>query len=291
MTAQPTPIQSVPRARHWLITGVSSGFGLELARAALERGDTVVGTLRQREQAESFEKLAPGRSHAVLLDVTRSADIEPAVQQAIERAGHIDVLVNNAGYGLFGAVEEISDAEARQVMETNFFGPLAITRALLPHLRERRAGHIFNISSVAGVIGFPGCGLYAASKFALEGVTEALAGELAAFNIRVTIVEPGGFRTNFSGGSLRQAGSVLPGYADTPAAKARASIARYQGHEPGDPAKAAQAILIALQSPQAPLRLVLGADAVKMVRGKHEGVLKLLAEWEPVSANTALSPA
>jgi NAD(P)-dependent dehydrogenase (short-subunit alcohol dehydrogenase family) len=276
---------------HWLITGVSSGFGLELALAALARGDTVVGTLRQREQAASFEKLAPGRSHAVLLDVTRSADIAPAVQRAVELAGRIDVLVNNAGYGLFGAVEEVSDAEARHVMETNFFGALAVTRALLPQLREQRSGHIFNITSIAGVIGFPGCGLYAASKFALEGASEALAAELAPFNVRVTIVEPGGFRTNFSGGSLRQAGHVIAAYADTPSGKVRNGVGRHRGQEPGDPAKAAQAIITALEAPQPPLRLVLGADGVKMVRAKHESVLHQLAEWEPVSMSTAVTPA
>jgi NAD(P)-dependent dehydrogenase (short-subunit alcohol dehydrogenase family) len=280
-----------PASTNWLITGVSSGFGLEIALAALARGDTVVGTLRQRAQADSFEKRAPGHSHAVVLDVTRSADIGPAVQQAVEHAGRIDVLVNNAGYGLFGAVEEVSDAEAREVMETNFFGALAVTRALLPQLREQRSGHIFNITSVAGAIGFPGCGLYAASKFALEGASEALAAELAPFNVRVTIVEPGGFRTNFSGGSLRQAGQVITAYADTPSAKVRSGIGRHRGQEPGDPAKAAQAIITALESPQAPLRLVLGADGVKMVRAKHEGVLRQLAEWEPVSVSTAIAPA
>jgi NAD(P)-dependent dehydrogenase (short-subunit alcohol dehydrogenase family) len=281
-------LTAIPHPKRWLITGASSGFGLELARAALARGDTVVGTLRQHEQADSFEKLAPGRSHAVVLDVTRAADIGPAVQEAVQKAGGIDVLVNNAGYGLFGAVEEVSDAEGRHVMETNFFGALAVTRALLPHLREQRRGHIFNVSSAAGVIGFPGCGLYSASKFALEGASEALAGELAPFGVRVTIVEPGGFRTKFAGGSMRQAEQVLQAYADTPAGKARASIGRYDGRQPGDPAKAAQAIITALEAPQAPLRLVLGADAVQMVRGKHEGTLKLLAEWEPVSVSTAL---
>jgi NAD(P)-dependent dehydrogenase (short-subunit alcohol dehydrogenase family) len=272
---------------HWLITGVSSGFGLELARAALARGDTVVGTLRQRAQADRFEQLAPGRAHAVLLDVTRIGDVEPAVQQAILRAGHIDVLVNNAGYGLFGAVEEISDAEARDVMDTNFFGALAVIRAVLPHFRERRAGHIFNVASVAGVIGFPGCGLYSASKFALEGMTEALAIELAPFGIRVTIVEPGGFRTNFSGGSLRKASGVMDAYAGTPAARTRDNIGNYNGHEPGDPVKAAGAIIRALEAPQAPMRLALGADAVGMLRGAYEGKLKQLAEWETVSNATA----
>jgi NAD(P)-dependent dehydrogenase (short-subunit alcohol dehydrogenase family) len=282
-------MRAIPSSKRWLITGASSGFGLELARAALARGDTVVGTLRQRAQADSFEKLAPGRSHAVLLDVTRADDIGPAVQQAVQRAGGIDVLVNNAGYGLFGAVEEVSDAEARHVMETNFFGALNVTRALLPQLREQRSGHIFNISSVAGVVGFPGCGYYAASKFALEGASEALAGELAPFGVRVTIVEPGGFRTKFAGGSMRQAEQVLQAYADTPAGKARQSIGRYDGRQPGDPAKAALAIINTLEAPQPPLRLVLGADAVAMVRGKHEGTLKLLAEWEPVSVATAFA--
>jgi NAD(P)-dependent dehydrogenase (short-subunit alcohol dehydrogenase family) len=282
-------LTAIPHPKRWLITGASSGFGLELARAALARGDSVVGTLRQREQADSFATLAPGRSHAVVLDVTRAADIVPAVQEAMQKAGRIDVLVNNAGYGLFGAVEEVSDAEGRHVMETNFFGALAVTRALLPQLREQRSGHIFNISSAAGVIGFPGCGLYSASKFALEGMSEALAAELAPFGVRVTIVEPGGFRTKFAGGSMRQAEQVLQAYADTPAAKARNSISRYDGRQPGDPAKAARAIITALEAPQAPLRLVLGADAVQMVRGKHEGTLKLLSEWEPVSVDTALA--
>ena len=274
---------------NWLITGVSSGFGLELARTALARGDTVVGTLRQQAQAASFEALAPGRAHAVLLDVTKPEAIAPAVQQALQRAGRIDVLVNNAGYGLFGAVEETSDAEARHVMETNFFGALGVTRALLPHLREQRSGHIFNIASVAGAIGFPGCGLYAASKFALEGMSEALAAELAAFNVRVTIVEPGGFRTNFAGGSMRQTAQVLDAYAETPAGKARHSISRYHGHQPGDPARAAQAILTVLASPQPPVRLLLGADAVQMVRGKHQGVLGEIAQWETLSASTAFA--
>jgi NAD(P)-dependent dehydrogenase (short-subunit alcohol dehydrogenase family) len=273
---------------NWLITGVSSGFGRELALAALARGDTVIGTLRQAAQAQDFRALQPGRSHAVLLDVTRAGDIGPAVQEALQIAGRIDVLVNNAGYGLFGAVEETADAEARAVMETNFFGALGVTRALLPQLREQRSGHIFNISSVAGLVGFPGCGLYAASKFALEGMSEALAGELAPFGVRVTIVEPGGFRTNFAGGSARLAQRIIEGYAGTPAAKTRA-IAHWHGHEPGDPAKAAQAIIRALESPEPPLRLMLGADALQMARGKHDSTLKQLADWEPLSTSTAFT--
>lgn len=280
-----TPTQA---SRHWLITGVSSGFGRDLALAALARGDVVVGTVRQPAHADRFEDLAPGRAHAVVLDLTHGAQIEPAVQRALVRAGHIDVLVNNAGYGLFGAVEEVSDAEARAVMETNFFGALAVTRALLPHLRRRRTGHIFNVSSVAGVIGFPGGGLYSASKFALEGLTQSLAAELAAFDVRVTLVEPGGFRTGFSGGSLRLAARVMDEYAATPAGKTRASMGRYAGREPGDPAKAALAIIAALQAEQPPLRLVLGADAVGMVRRAAQAVLAQVDEWESVSVATAL---
>ena len=272
---------------HWLVTGVSSGFGRELARVALARGDTVVGTVRQPAQADSFEQLAPGRAHAMLLDVARTSDVEPAVQQAIRRVGHLDVLVNNAGYGLFGAVEEVSEAEARQVMDTNFFGALAVIRAVLPHFRERRAGCIFNVASVAGAIGFPGCGLYSASKFALEGMTEALAMEVAPFGVRVTIIEPGGFRTNFSGGSMRIASRPMDAYAGTPAAGTRDNMANYHGHEPGDPAKAAAAIIRALEAPEPPLRLALGADAVGMLRGVHERKLAQLAEWESLSVATA----
>ncbi|WP_022981563.1 oxidoreductase [Ideonella sp. B508-1] len=275
-------------SKRWLITGVSSGFGNELARAALARGDVVVGTVRQPEQASRFEALAPGRAHAVLLDVTRADAIEPAVREAISRAGQIDVLVNNAGYGLFGAVEEVSDAEARAVMETNFFGALAVTRALIPHLRERRTGHVFNVSSVAGVLGIPGGALYSASKFALEGLSEALVGELRPFGIRVTLVEPGGFRTNFAGGSLRQAARVVEAYADTPAGKTRVQMGQYAGHEPGDPAKAARAILQVADAPNPPVRLVLGQDAVDMVRRTYAAALKDVDEWEPVSAATAL---
>jgi len=273
-------------AKNWLITGVSSGFGLELARAALARGDTVVGTLRQRAQTEAFEQLALGRAHAVVLDVARAADIPAAVQQAIRRAGHIDVLVNNAGYGFFGAVEETSQSEARQVMETNFFGAMALTQAVLPHLRERGRGHILNISSLAGVTGLPGCGLYCASKFALEGLSESLAVELEPFGIRVTIVEPGGFRTNFAGGSLRIASEPRSDYDNTPAGQTRSQISHYHGHEPGDPVKAADALLAAVDAPEPPARLALGKDAVATVRRKTAAVLEQLATWETLSTGT-----
>src|SRR5271166_1033391 len=185
--------------RTWLITGVSSGLGRELALAALQRGDTVIGTLRRQAQCREFERLAPGRAHARVLAVRERAAITGIIEQAFRITGRIDVLVNNAGYGLFGALEEISDAEARQLMETNFFGLMAVIKAALPGLRSQGGGQIVNISSIAGVIGIAGCAVYCASKYAVEGLSESLAKEVAPFNIRVMIVEPGGFRTNFSG--------------------------------------------------------------------------------------------
>jgi len=277
--------------RHWLITGASSGLGRELARAALAQGDTVVGTLRRQAQASDFEAMAPGRAHAVLLDVTEAQAVRPAVQQAIRRAGHIDVLVNNAGYGFFGAAEESADAEARHLMETNFFGALAVTQALLPHLRERKRGHILNLSSLAGVTGLPGCGLYCASKFALEGLSESLAIELAPFGIQVTIVEPGGFRTNFAGGSLRVAGTPLADYNGTPAGQTRDHIHQYHGNEPGDPAKAAAVLLQAVDAAEPPLRLVLGRDAVAAARRKIDAMRAQVDAWEAASMSTDFAPA
>jgi NAD(P)-dependent dehydrogenase (short-subunit alcohol dehydrogenase family) len=276
--------------RHWLITGVSSGFGRELAVAALARGDTVVGTLRQPAQAAEFSAIAPGRSHGVVLDVSQRESIGPALQQALQLAGHIDVLVNNAGYGFFAAVEEVTDAEARALMETNFFGLLAVTQGLLPHLRERRSGHVINLSSLAGVMGLPGGGLYCASKFAVEGLSESLAIELKPLGIHVTVVEPGGFRTNFAGGSLRMGERVIDDYAAS-SGKTRAGMSHYAGREPGDPKKAAAALLTIVDAAEPPARFALGADAVAALRRKSDTVLKQVAEWEALSTGTDLDPA
>lgn len=272
--------------RVWLITGVSSGFGRELARAALARGEIVAGTLRRAEQLEEFRALAPGRAHAYQLDLTDRADTELLVEQVTREAGEIDVLVNNAGYGLFGAVEEVSDAEARRVMETNFFGLLDLTRAVLPQMRRRRSGRVVNFSSVAGFMGLPGCGLYCASKFAVEGLSESLALEVAAFGIKVMLVEPGGFRTNFAGGSKVFASRVVTDYAGSPAAMTRERMNQYSGHEPGDPAKAAAAVIRAVDSPDTPLRLVLGGDALDRARAKLSALEKNYAAWESVTRST-----
>jgi NAD(P)-dependent dehydrogenase (short-subunit alcohol dehydrogenase family) len=280
-----------PAPRHWLITGVSTGFGRELALAALERGDLVVGTVRQPEQAHAFGEIAPGRAHGVVLDVTDREAIPGALQHALSLAGHIDVLVNNAGYGLFAAVEETSDAEARHLMETNFFGLLAVTQGLLPHMRERRRGHVINLSSLAGIMGLPGGGLYCASKFAVEGLTESLAIELAPLGIHVTVVEPGGFRTNFAKGSLRLGERVIADYAET-AGKTRSGLATYgdKGFR-GDPKKAAAALLALVDAAQPPVRLALGADAVGAVRQKAQALQQQMDAWEKVSCGTDIDVA
>lgn len=281
---------SSSQPRHWLITGVSSGFGRELAVAALARGDAVVGTLRQPEQARAFSALAPGRSHGLVLDVTDRAAVEAGVQQAVSLLGHVDVLVNNAGYGFFAAVEETTDREARHVMETNFFGMFAVTQALLPHLRERGRGHVVNLSSLAGMMGLPGCGLYCASKFAVEGLSETLAIELAPLGIHVTVVEPGGFRTNFGGGSMRTGERELPAYAQT-AGRTRAGMAAFSQHAQGDPAKAAAALLALVDMPQPPQRIALGADALGAIRQKADVLRGQMDACASLATGTAFDAA
>ncbi|MEU4248879.1 SDR family NAD(P)-dependent oxidoreductase [Amycolatopsis sp. NPDC026612] len=249
--------------RHWLITGVSGGLGRALAEQVLERGGVVVGTLRDQRQSSTFEALAPGRAFAVELDTTDGPDVlADRAAQAVRLAGHIDVLVNNAGYGLVGAVEEVGEDELRHQMDTNSFGPLRLIRALLPHLRARGRGHLVNISSIAGFRGQAGLGLYNASKFALEGLSEALKAELKPLGIAVTVVEPGGFRL---AGTMR----------------------RFDGLQPGDPARGAAAIITAVEAADPPLRLPLGADAHRAVRGKLTEIARELDAWEHVSVSTA----
>lgn len=276
-------------ARIWLVTGVSSGFGQELAKAILARGDTVVGTLRRKEQVPAFEALAPGRAHARLLDVTDSVAIPPLVEAVERDIGPIDVLVNNAGYGLGGAVEELDDAECRHVMETNFFGTLNLIKAVLPRFRARKAGHIINFSSMAGIVGIPGVGLYNAAKFAVSGLSEALAAELAPFGIRVTVVEPGGFRTNFAGGSLVLARRPMAEYDGTPAARPRGMKEHYHGTQQGDPAKAAAAVMAIVDAGNPPVHLLLGPDAVAAARGKLERFGAEITAWESLSSSTNYS--
>lgn len=274
------------RNRIWLITGVSSGLGRALAEAALKQGDTVIGTLRKADQLAEFEALAPGRATGCLLDVTDKANVHALVTRAIEAAGGIDVVVNNAGYGLAGAAEEISDAELRQQMETNFFGLVAVSQAALPFMRANRRGHFVNISSVAGYKGILGMSIYSASKFAVEGFSESLAAETVHLGIKVTIVEPGAFRTNWSSSNaIVRSAKVIEDYAAT-AGAIRAGLEQMSGHQENDPAKGARAILAVVAAENPPLRLPLGADSVRYLRDKLAAMSAEIDAWEEIASDT-----
>jgi NAD(P)-dependent dehydrogenase (short-subunit alcohol dehydrogenase family) len=270
----------------WFITGASSGFGTAFARYALDRGDNVVATARNPAKLEALVARAPDRVLAQKLDVTNGADIAPAIDTAVRRFGRIDYLFNNAGYGVVGAIEETSEHELRAVLDTNFFGAVAVTKAVLPVMRAQRSGAIVNISSMGGQMSFEGVGAYSASKFALEGMSEALALEVAPFGIKVLIVEPGAFRTEFGAGALRNM-PVMAAYKDS-LAGIRGILDRMHGAQPGDPAKAAHAVALALASDTTPLRLQLGADSIGAVRAHAEQLLKDLASWERVGTETAV---
>jgi NAD(P)-dependent dehydrogenase (short-subunit alcohol dehydrogenase family) len=270
----------------WFITGVSSGFGRLLAQAALDRGDMVAGTVRRPEQAAEFAALAPGRAHPVRLDVTDRSRIEPAIDEALAAMGGIDVLVNNAGYGLVGALEESGSDEIEHALGTNLSGPIYLTRAALPALRQSR-GFIVNISSLVGLVGVGGLSVYCAAKHGLEGLSEALRMELAPFGIRVMLVEPGSFRTNFASGSERLTERQMEIYKDTAADMARSGMRRIGGNQAGDPAKAVAAILAAMAAPNPPLRLVLGKDALESIEKKIARLQANLAEWRETALGTA----
>jgi NAD(P)-dependent dehydrogenase (short-subunit alcohol dehydrogenase family) len=255
----------------WFITGSSAGFGRTLAEALLARGDSVVATARDPRAVGDLVEKYPDAVLALPLDVTDAGQVRAAVDAAVA-AGPLDVLVNNAGHGLLGALEELSDEQIHEVLAVNLLGALAVTRAVLPHMRARRGGHIVQISSVGGVIGNPGHAIYATTKFALEGASEALAGEVAPFGIRVTIVEPGPFRTEFLGRSMGRA-TPIPDYEDGPAGALRARFGTDHGRQAGDPVRAVEAIVDVVRSPSAPLRLPLGRAAVERIRAKLRGQL------------------
>jgi NAD(P)-dependent dehydrogenase (short-subunit alcohol dehydrogenase family) len=273
----------------WFITGASSGFGMAFARYALDRGYNVVATARSTSKLEQLVASAPDRVLAQKLDVTVAGEPEQAVAAAIARFGRIDVLINNAGYGIIGAVEETPDAELRAQMETNFFGATAVIRAALPQLRVQQRGAIVNISSMGGQMSFAGAGAYSASKFALEGISEALALELAPFGIKVLIVEPGAFRTGFAADALKYM-PVMAAYQEV-MGSTRDFMHAMHGTQAGDPAKAAAAIEHALAAETTPLRLQLGADAIDAVRQHGEKLLADLAAWEKVGRDTAVDAA
>ncbi|MFE2917412.1 oxidoreductase [Kitasatospora indigofera] len=271
--------------RVWLITGASSGFGLALAEAALAAGDTVVAAVRRPEALKDLADGHPDRVVPVALDVTDQARITAVVAEVLLWYGRIDVLVNNAGRGLIGAVEENTDRELRDLMDLHFFGPAALTRAVLPAMRRQRSGAVVQVSSMGGRFSFAGVGAYSATKFALEGLSEALALEVAPFGVKVMIVEPGSFRTGFAGGGALLESAAVDAYRET-VGQVRELLPQSDGKQPGDPAKAAAAILTALAAERTPLRLVLGNDATDAILANADAARAELLAWEPVSRGT-----
>ncbi len=272
------------------ITGASSGFGRELATQAVARGDKVVATARRPEELEDLVNSAPERVLALRLDVTSKAEIKQAVRDALARFGQIDVLINNAGYGLMGALEEVSDADIRRQIDTNLVGVIDMTRAVLPAMREARSGHVINISSIAGLVGLPGVSLYNATKFAVAGLSEALAKETEHLGIRVTSVEPGAFRTDFNGRSLGIPSAQIADYAASAGERVR-WLEEMDGEQPGDPVKAANAILDLTTSKEPPVHLVLGEDALDMAREKNARFMQKLDRNASISTAMHLDDA
>ncbi|MDC6119097.1 oxidoreductase [Serratia rubidaea] len=272
-------------AKLFFITGVSSGFGRALAEQALLAGHRVVGTVRNQPAKAAFEALSPERCFGRILDVTDFSAIPPLVAAVEREVGAVDVLVNNAGYGHEGIMEESSIDEMVQQFNVNVFGAVALMKAFLPYFRARRAGHIVNITSMGGFITMPGISYYCGSKFALQGISETLTQELKPFNIAVTAVQPGSFRTDWAGRSMVRAARSISDYDDSFGPIREARMTR-SGHQPGDPCKAADAILQLIDSPAPPTALLLGSDAVMLVREKLQRMQAEINAWETVSGST-----
>lgn len=279
------PTRADNNMKVWFITGCSTGFGRALTEVVLLHGDSVVATARKPEQIRELVDEYPKTALAIRLDVTNPIEVRSAVSAALDAFGHIDVLVNNAGYATVGAIEEVSSDAIRHQFETNVFGALDVMRTVLPLMRKQRRGHILNISSVGGFVGFGGTGIYCGTKFALEGLSEALASEVAPLGIKVTIVEPGAFRTDI-GRSLVIPAPQLDDYASTSGEVLKMLLDR-DGKEPGDPNKAAIAMLQVVESEKPPLRLALGADAYGAISEKLSSVKEELGAWKQVALDTA----
>jgi NAD(P)-dependent dehydrogenase (short-subunit alcohol dehydrogenase family) len=274
-----------PAEMKFLITGVSSGFGRAFALAALAAGHTVMGTVRNESAKKDFEDLAIGRAIAVVLDVTDFSAIDAKVAEMTEKIGPIDVLVNNAGYGHEGTLEESPLEEMRRQFDVNVFGAVAMIKAVLPSMRERRSGHIINITSMGGFITMPGIAYYCGSKFALEGISETLAKEVAGFGVKVTAVAPGSFRTDWAGRSMVRSPRHIQDY-DALFDPIRGARQEKSGKQLGDPAKAAEILLKIANAPDAPMHLLLGSDAVALVKNKIAAMSDEMKSWESVSAST-----
>lgn len=270
----------------WFITGASAGFGRSFAEYAIQQGYQVVITARRLDKLESIKAAAPDQVEAIKMDVNNSAEVSDAVKKAVKRFGRIDVLINNAGFGIVGAVEETPESELRAQMETNFFGAVNVIQALLPTFRQQRSGAIVNISSLGGQLSFAGFGAYSASKFALEGLSEALAAEVTPLGIKVLIVEPGSFRTELAGSAMKYMPEMAD-YKDT-VGQTRNFAKGMNGTQEGDPFKAAAAIDKALFTEKTPLRLQLGEDSVNAIRQHSNNLLHDLAAWERVAIDTKL---
>lgn len=274
--------------RVWFITGSSTGFGRELAEQALAKGYKVAATARKTETIEDLVEKYPETARAIRLDVTNAEDIKTSVAKAVEEFGKIDVLVNNAGYGLGGGIEEPSEEQIRRQFETNVFGVIAVMREVLPIMREQKSGHILNLSSIGGFRSGPSIGYYTATKFALEALSESLAKELEHLGIKVTIVEPGGFRTDFAGRSFDLPENRITDYITSERID---KMSEYDGNQPGDPVKAVAAMIQIVEAENPPLRLPLGADAVNGMEEKMESVKQNIEEWREVAVNTAVEEA
>jgi NAD(P)-dependent dehydrogenase (short-subunit alcohol dehydrogenase family) len=267
----------------WFVTGCSTGLGRALATAVLDRGWRAVVTARDPRQVEDLAQ--DDRALVLPLDVTDPAQVAAAVAKAEDAFGQIDVLVNNAGYGYLAAVEEGEDDEVRKLFDTNVHGLAAVTKAVLPGMRARRHGHIVNVSSLGGLAAFGATGYYHATKFAVEGLSESLAAEVAPLGIRVTIVEPAAFRTNWSGPSMSQSATVIADYADTAGARRTATLATY-GHQPGDPARAAEAVITAVGAAEPPLRLLLGKAAYEIATTRLDTLRVSFDAWRELTLST-----
>jgi NAD(P)-dependent dehydrogenase (short-subunit alcohol dehydrogenase family) len=262
----------------WFITGTSRGFGREWAIAALERGDRVVGTARDPSTLDDLVQKYGDALLALGLDVTDRDAVFETVRRAHEHFGRLDIVVNNAGYGQFGMVEELSEQEAREQIETNLFGALWVTQAALPFLREQGSGHFLQVSSIGGISAFPGIGMYHASKWALEGISQALAQEVAGFGIHVTLIEPGGFSTDWGGSSARHADPL-----DAYQPMHEAAQQRRAGNTPGDPTASAEAVLRIVDADEPPLRVFFGTAPLGIAERDYERRLATWREWQPVS--------
>jgi NAD(P)-dependent dehydrogenase (short-subunit alcohol dehydrogenase family) len=271
--------------RTFLITGVSSGLGRAFATAALEAGHTVVGTVRKPDQIADFEQLAPDRAHARLLDVTDTDAIAPAIAAIEDEIGRIDVLVNNAGYGVEGTFEETTLDTFRHQFDVNVFGVVAVTQAVLPRMRERRAGHILFVTSMGGLRAFPGLAAYHGSKFAVEGIAATLAPEVAPFGIHVTAIEPGSFRTDWAGRSMNRVESAIADY-DPLFAPIRERRIDMSGQQLGDPAQAGRALLTVVEAENPPTHLILGSDALRLVAEARSAFDAETAAWSELSKST-----